>query len=230
VALPALLLPEHFVDRNLAGVDPAALERFGAEWRGLCQTTRERRPADGTKEEDEALAAIVKLSLDALLLMGSRFADILRESVNAALQELLRKELVAAEPERKFALRQIEQAANTFGVLIESVAPSLASLPVLDVAEIERVRAEGIALSAEDRIFARFQLDLAVALDSLDAPLQELTYWAFRAVTGSRRVQALPLPGARGELARIRSRNAWRNWDAEEIRQELAPWPPAQSR
>jgi hypothetical protein len=156
--------------------------------------------------------------------------------VNATLKELLQKELSAAETERKFALRQVEQAAHTFGVLIESVSAIFTLLPPSDVhvwlvEAASRARSSEVPLSADDRTVMRFQVDLSVALESLDAPLDDLTYWAFRAATGARRVEAMPSPtmppGLRGELARLRSQRSWLNWDAAEIQQELAPWPSA---
>ena len=75
----------------------------------------------------------------------------------------------------------------------------------------------------------RFQLDLLVALDVMDAPLADLTFWAYRAITDTHRVQALPpdalTRGLRGELARVEARNAWLDWDEEDIKDEFRPWP-----
>jgi hypothetical protein len=94
----------------------------------------------------------------------------------------------------------------------------------------EAVRGGGeLPMEATDRLVLRFQLDVMIALDVLDASLEELTFWAYRAITNTRRVEALPIDALssqiRGELARVRSRNAWVGWDDEEIARELAPWP-----
>jgi len=98
------------------------------------------------------------------------------------------------------------------------------------VDELSRhIEAEDLAMESSDRVVLRFQLDVMVALDVLDAPLDELTFWAFRAITDARRVEALPAAMTsnvlRGELARLRSRRSWLAWDVAEIAKELAPWP-----
>jgi len=237
VGLPALVLPEKWVAGRLPeGVDLSALERFGSTWRSLIDEVRRKRPGEDTTEEERVLSRMAVVGLEGLRLLGPNWVAVFREGVNAALKELLRKEMSAAETERKFALRQVEQAAHTFGVLVESVGTIFTSLPPSDartwLADVaSHVPAEKLTLSIDDRVVMRFQLDLSVALESLDAPIDELTFWAFRAATGARRVEALPSPtmppGLRGELARLRSQRSWINWDATEIQQELAPWPPS---
>lgn len=236
VSLPAFVLPERLVAGSLPeGTDAVALERFGSTWRDLIADVRRQRPVEGTVEEATALTRMAALALEGLRVLGPEWIATFREGVNAALKELLRRELNAAEAERKFALRQVEQAAHTFGVFVESVGAIFASLPASDAHAwlgdvASHVRIEDLALSTADRVVLRFQIDLSVALDALDAPIDELTFWAFRAETGARRVEALPSPtvtGLRGELARLRSQRSWLNWDATEIQQELAPWPPS---
>jgi hypothetical protein len=84
-------------------------------------------------------------------------------------------------------------------------------------------------MSDTDRIVLRLQLDVMVALEVLDASLDELTFWAFRAITDARRVEAslnaLTPTGFRGELARIRARRSWLDWDQAAVAKELATWP-----
>jgi hypothetical protein len=236
VSLAAFVLPERLVAGRLPeGTDVAALERWGTALRAVLADVRRDRPDEGTVEETRALARMAEVGLDGLRVLGPGWVGAFRDGVNSALQELVRKELSAAETERKFALRQIEQAAHTFGVLIESVGAIFASLPAADARAwlgdvASHVRIEDLPLSMADRVVLRFQLDLSVALDALDAPIDELTFWAFRAATGARRVEALPSPtvvGLRRELARLRSQRSWLNWDAAETQQELAPWPPS---
>jgi hypothetical protein len=217
------------------GLDPCALDTLREQRSFLLAEVRRLRPADGTDEELPALLRLARFSLSSMHVLGQSFVDVFRGGVNTALGELLRKELEAAETERKLALRQIEQALHTFGVLIESVGAVMAGMPEATLRtwlyeSAERASAPNFVLAPGERVILRFELDLTMALDSLDGPLEELTHWAFRAVAGARRVEALPSPivpaGLHGELARVRSRSAWRGWDADEIERELAPWPP----
>lgn len=224
----ALLLPERFVPDE---VDATGSERIRADVRALLAHVRQTRPADGSLEEGEALVRLATLALGTFCLFGPRFVDVLRSGVDRVLRELIERELATAETERKFALRQIEQAANTFGVLVEGFLAFVALVPMPTQSElaavIAKAPAEVWALSDDDRALLRFELDLAMALESLEAPLEELTYWASRAIRSARRLQVTQLPGLRGEQARVRSRRSWVQWDAEDLRQELAPWPAA---
>jgi hypothetical protein len=235
MGLPALLLPETWAATvSLPPVDPVARGRLRAEVNHLLADVRRVRPAEGTPQETAALVRVSLLGLATLRLLGSQFLKALRPGVNHALEDLVRKELVAAEPERKLALRHVEQAVHRYGVLIESLGASLSGLPDLSLAPLldelaDQVKAGEVPVGEAERIVLRFQLNLLVALDVLDAPLDELTFWAYRAITDARRVEAMPAPvmpsGLRGELARIRAKRAWLSWDAEEASKELAPWP-----
>ena len=154
--------------------------------------------------------------------------------MNELLADLVRKELEAAETERKLALRHVEQAVHTYGVLMESFGAVLRDLPPASISTLfdelaDHVKSGDLPLQEADRVVLRFQLDVIVVLDVLDGPLEELTFWAFRAITDGRRVEAIPgAPspvGLRGELARVRARRSWLAWDEAEIAKELAPWP-----
>jgi hypothetical protein len=166
-------------------------------------------------------------------LLGPAFVEVLRENVNAALTELVRQELDAAEPERKLALRHLEQAVHRYGVVMESLAAVLRSSSEADrlalvEALLEKFTRVNPVLTEDERVVLRLELDVIVALDSLDTSLDELTFWAFRAINDARRVEALPAPampvGLRGEIARVRARRAWLGWDAAEVAKELEPW------
>jgi hypothetical protein len=142
-------------------------------------------------------------------------------------------EMDAAEPERKLALRHIEQAVHRYGVLAEGCGAVLGELGASSMAALlreltEHATSAELSMTGDERVVLRFQLDLMVSLDVLDAPIDELTFWAFRAITDARRVEALPAPtvlaGFRGEAARARTRGAWTLWDDSEIAKELAPW------
>lgn len=235
MGLPALLSPEAWVlPASLPPVEPAALEHLGAEIRQLLDDVRRERPADGTTGETAALIRVSLFGLSSLRLLGPAFLEVVRANLNQALTDLVRKELVAAEPERKLALRHIEQAVHRYGVLMESVGAAVGVIPAAAVVTLldelaEQAKSGGAVFSEDERIVLRFQLDVLVALDVLDAALDELTFWAFRAITDSRRVEAMPAPvmpsALRGELARVRARRAWVAWDEAEVAKELAPCP-----
>jgi hypothetical protein len=228
MGLPARSLPARVA---LAAPNPEAAERLRAAWADVLDYLRGTRPGDGTGEEREAIRRFIRCAVMTLTVVEGSVSELLRHNIDDALLELVRQELETSVIERKFALRQIEVAAQVAGVIFEQLGSLLNAMPDEgDVARQVLEHAEHMdPLSEADLTFVRFQLDLLVALESFAAPVDELTYWAKRAVTGARRVQALHSPvspaGLRGELARLRSRNAWRSWDAEEIEREFAPWP-----
>jgi hypothetical protein len=235
MGLAAFVLPERWVAATpLPGLDPAALGALRAERAALAEQLRRERPAEGTEGEQAVLYRLVRFGLSVRRALGPAFVEVLRSGVDAGLSELLAKELAAAETARKLALRRIEQALHTFGVLVESIGAVFTELPAPSVAPLldeaaRRFEHGEVSLDAEERALLRFELDLLMAFESLDEPLSELTYWAYRVAVSARRVEAMPSPkipaALRGELARLRARVSWQSWDAEEIQKEFAPWP-----
>jgi hypothetical protein len=233
MGLPALLFAETWVPRtSLRPVNPVVLDHLRAEVRKLLDEVRRDRPGEGSAAETAALVRGSLLGLSSVRLLGPAFVEVLRAGLNQALADLLRKEIAAAETERKLALRHVEQAVHRYGVLMESLGAELGTLPPSSIISLldelaEQAQAGELPIRDDERIVLRFQLDVLVALDVLDAPLDELAFWAFRAITDSRRVEAMPAPvtsGLRGELARVRARSAWVGWDAAEVAKELTPW------
>jgi hypothetical protein len=232
MGLPAFVLPERWVVDGLpAGVDRDALERLRPARVALVDRVRSTRPADGSDDETAALVDLARFGASMSALFGTSLVPAWRHAVEVGMRDLLAEELGAADTDRKLALRRLEQALDTFGVLLESFARALGELSDASVAELmaeamQVVEDEGIA--PEVRTVLRFELDLLMAFESLGGALDELTHWAFRAAVGARKVQALPSPGAealRGEIARLRARTAWQGWDDDEIAEELRPWP-----
>jgi hypothetical protein len=102
MGLPALILSDpSAATRLLQDVDPEVLERLRDEGRRLSDDIRQARPTEGSPDEHSLLLQMADLSLLMLRFLGSRTVELLREGVNTALSELVRKELAAAEPERK---------------------------------------------------------------------------------------------------------------------------------
>lgn len=224
MGLPALALTQH----PLPNVDPSVAAAFASGYRALLDSVRGARPADGSEEERQALVEATNFGTWALSVLG---LDVLRPGVQGLLLDLIQREAESTKPEAKLALRHVAHAIETYMTVIESFAP----LYELDEHVLHAVREE---LSASrytsfpepERTVVRFQLDLWLALDCVqtDASLDEIAYWALRAATGARKVQAHISDIAdriRADLARIKAKHAWDDWDAADIAQELRPWP-----
>ncbi len=237
MGLPALFSPESWVlPKSLPPVEPSALTELSATVRGLLDEARKLRPVENSPEEGALLKRVALFGYRCMRLLGPDFLAVQRFNLNEALGDLVRKELAAAEPERKLALRHIEHAVHSYGVLTEAFCAALSGLPpgsFLGLVQglAQEIEAGTLPVTEGDRMVLRLQLDVMVALDVLDAPLPELTTWAFQAITSARRVEALS-PSASGiqgelraELARLRARRSWMSWDAAELAEELAPWP-----
>jgi hypothetical protein len=200
----------------------------------LIAEVQRTRPKDDSPEEANALLRLMRLTLP----LASEFAVVLFETfrggIEAGLAELVAKEREGAEPARQVALRHVEHSIHTFGVIIESWAHLMRSMPPatleLIFKQLNLIIEDGhLPMSEDERIVLRFELDLMVALECIYQDLETLSYWALRSVTGSRQIEAMPSPklpaGLRGELAQARSRLSWQNWDDEEARREFAKWP-----
>jgi hypothetical protein len=212
-------------------IPDADLEALRHEQTKLVELVRASRPADQSEDESRAFKQLARLSLPA----GPALVAAFRAAFEKGLKELVSEEGKTQDVERRLALRHIEQAIDTFAVLIESAAAALAEMPEATLRLAIRQMTDALAhgelppMSADDRTLLRFELDFLMALASLDASLDELTYWAHQAVVGARRVQALAPPRLmarwRGELARLRAKASWEAWDEDEVKRELEPWP-----
>lgn len=238
MSLAEKLLPQEG-DSATPQLDAAALGDLRAKLQALLAEMRRDRPETGSDAETAMLVRMSLFGLESMKAFGSGYVALLRTGIHAAIGELVRRELETADVERKLALRHLEQAAHTFGVLTESLGSVLSSAPAESLTAlfedaVAQLAAGKVVMSEHERVVACFQLDVLVAMDAMDAPLDELTHWAYRAITGAHKVNAIPGPemarGLQGELARIRARRAWRNWDDAEAAEELAPWPVAPSR
>lgn len=228
MGLPALFFPQTSSVTSLAAVDRAVLDAVGVDLRSLLDDARRSRPPEHSAEETALVHRYRAWTISLLEALGPSFLQVLRTGVDSTLIDLVRKELSTAEVERKLALRHLEQSVRAYGVFVETVGASFKDLSraALELV-LEELKTEP-PISEEERIVVRLQINMAVALDVLDGPLDELTFWSFRTLTDARRVAALPMPvitGLRGELARVRAKRSWADWDSKEIDAELAPWP-----
>ncbi len=230
MALAALVLPKRWLPQLPEALDEA-LEALRHEQERMVALVRATRPQEGSDEEQRAFQHLMRLILPVDLELLEAF----RSAVDTGLKELLSEEKATQDAERQLALRHIEQAVNTLAVVMESWGAALGEVPEASWKLARQQIVDALAggqlppLSKEDRTFLRFELDLTMALAALDGPLDDLTYWAHRAVTGARRVQALSTPKLmarwRGELARLRAKASWVDWDDREVQRELEPWP-----
>ena len=230
MSLAALVLPERWLPES-PQLAEHELEVLLQEQQSLVQLMSRSRPQEHSEEERQAFQHILRLVLP----VDPKLLEVFRSAVETGLQELLSQEKAAQEAARQLALRHIEQAVNTLSVLVESCGEALSTMPEASWRLAQQHLAEALdagklpPMSSEERILLRFEFDLMMAIFSLDGPLSELTYWAHRAVIGSRRVQALSAPRLmtrwRGELARLRAKASWVDWDEEELHKELEPWP-----
>ena len=80
------------------------------------------RPAEGTPVEDEALRATFALFLEVTRSFVGHPQAAQRALVNDALRRVMLEQRETAETDRSFALRQLEQALEHYGVAIETIA------------------------------------------------------------------------------------------------------------
>src|SRR5262249_44201875 len=141
-------------------------------------------------------------------------------------------ELESTETERKLVLRHLEKAVDQLVIWLEwwqsVLHDAWPAAHALRVEEALREVALPTATFAPDaRIVLRLLLDVAVALDLLKGPVQDLAWWAQHALTSARRVAAWMARGVprglRGELARLRARHAWDEWTEDDLAQEFDP-------
>ena len=234
MAVPALVLPKRWFPEALTPEVLQQIENKRPERDELIVEVQRTRPKDGSPEEAEALLRLMRLTLPLASDVAVTLFDTFRGGIEAGLAELVAKEREGAEPARQVALRHVEHSIHTFGVIIESWAHLMRSVPPATLellfGQFNMIIEDGhLPMSEDERIILRFELDLMVALECIDQDLETLAYWALRAVTGSRRIEAMPspkLPAAlRGELARARARLSWKDWDDQESRREFARWP-----
>jgi hypothetical protein len=232
MVLVAPLLPRRFAL-------PSALAEVAAkEWAELdelVRLARERQPAEASPEETTILERLVRAAVAIGEALGKQGLSVFREGLQQAASELLNLEFNTTETERKLALRHLQTAVNKYGDALETIVVALAALTPAELRTLMAADTSDSTLTqavgdAELTAFLRWQLEIMVAFDTLGASVEEFAYWSQRAVVNSRRVTAWLssgrlFHGLRGEIARIRARHPWDNWDDDEFRREFQPWP-----
>lgn len=195
--LPALTLPESLLPADLA---PELRERVGAwreTWCVLRGRVRTERPEAGSDAESAVLIDFLKALSGPMLDVAPFAGGFVRQGIERGLDDLLRQEFSAAETERKLALRHLQGSLEVFGELFASVREQLRGVSDEQFTQAFTEAARTVTrdpaeyLTADARTLIRWELTLFVALDTRTESLEELTFWAHRAIVCSREVRAL---------------------------------------
>jgi hypothetical protein len=234
MGLPALILPQEWLAPTMsATMNRGALEPFWSARRDLCRRVGAARPLEGTEAEANALMDFVNLAFSVADAFGRDILAAVRGGIEHGLVVILEAELQDAPVQRKLALRHLGRATETFGLFVETANAVMQSGPPDAVDSVsglltEQATEHRLPLDEDSRCLLRFELNLMMAYDALDAADEELAYWAMKAVSSARQVQAVQLPrlavSIRSEIARVRARRGWDGWDSAEIEREMAPW------
>lgn len=195
--LPALALPESLIPADLPPEVSARLEPWREHWRAFRARVRAERPEADSDAERAVLVDFLRAISGALTEIAPFAGGFVRQGIEQGLDELVRQEFMAAETERKLALRHLQRSLEDFGEFIALAAEQLRGITDEQLTRTFMDAAEMVAgdpieyLTAEARAFLRWELRLFMALDARTETLDELTYWAHQAIVSSREVRAL---------------------------------------
>jgi hypothetical protein len=236
MALPSLVDPRE-IERAAVQRDPAVEAEVRSWSRRVLELLAEHRSAGASTEDGRERARIqdfVRLSSELTGILGVDLFEVTESAGLARASALVAAELGAAETERKLALRFLETALEAMAEIGAYAGRLVSGLSLEELASLlhyQEIGAEALVVSLPSEIVPvlRAQLDLLVAFECLDAPIEELTVWAQRALVGSRNVRAWLTTAAptsmRGEIARMRAVLAWAQWNDDDVAAEMAPWP-----
>ncbi|MBZ0118389.1 MAG: hypothetical protein K8H88_15405 [Sandaracinaceae bacterium] len=127
------------------------------------------------------------------------------------------------------AVRELVAFQGAFVLAISELTPDERRQWELLTAKLADQASPEMLVEDEGRRLLRWTLDVIVALVVMEGDIDDLAFWARRALEGARFARALrdahgPLD-LRGELAKARAQLAWTDWDDEDVATELAPWP-----
>lgn len=236
MSVPALVDPRA-ITRAAVEFDPAVEVEVRAWCERVLAVLAEHRAAraeSNPSAERARIARFLRLSSEVAGILGLELGRVTESAGLTRAAALVAAEVRSADTERKLALRFLGTALEAMGEMGAYAARLTVGMSLDDVASLlhyQELTADALVahLPAEMVPILRAQLDLLVAFECLDAPIEELTEWAQRALVGSRNVRAWLATGAptsmRGEIARLRSAFAWVDWDDDDVAAEIAPWP-----
>jgi hypothetical protein len=151
----------------------------------------------------------------------------LRTLVHQGLRRVLREQRRSADDARIFALRQVEQALEHYGVAVESI--EMAAGVDEFAAEYSHLRSQPPQdVPLELRPLFRAHGALLMAFDAMTSGSDaELRHWARHAVESWRGVVATlaSLTAiARAARAHLRARRAWTTWTDDDRANEASAW------
>jgi hypothetical protein len=226
MALPAFLSPAGAEDAAIPTLTPEIDEACSALW-DQAQRAWSARPHERSEAEDVALGATFGLMLEISRALAEHPQAALRAYVNEGLRRVVREQRATAEDDRAFALRQLEQALEHYGVIVET----LAFIGGFDDVLVQALQVAGElehSIPDELRPLYRAHGALLMAFEALGEDRgDELRYWARQAVERWRGVVAgLPSVGTlvRGARAHVRARRAWDSWTDEDGAVEREAW------
>jgi hypothetical protein len=220
MALPAFLQisPEAASGEAPVSLPPEVEQRCSALWE-RARPAWATQPGEGTPAEDEALRATFALLVEVYRALAGHPKAALRAIANEGLRRVVVEEQATAEPERSFALKQLEQAIEHYALVVEALT---AGADFDDEVAMALEAADGVdeAMPAEVRPLYRANGALLMAFEAMaSGPSDELRYWARQAVERWRGiVAALPSLTAalRGARAHLRARRAWESWSDDD--------------
>ena len=178
------------LQRTLAAVDAAERERFVARMRNLIDETRELRAVAESNEEHKLFANWYRFALDSHQLVRAALPETYTWFSEEQLHHYLRAQASGSRAQRRFLIRQLEQAATTFTAMVQLAAADFGDdPPKVDEIEVVALELGFWRPPAESLIPTRFHLDVLVALDTVEGPWNddELLYWVRRARLGASR-------------------------------------------
>lgn len=226
MGLPAFLKPSEPPDEAVPALSPEVDQACSAFW-AQARAAWAAHPEEGSAGEDVALRTTFDLMLIVAKALAAHPQAALRAYVNEGLRRVVREQRKTAEDDRAFALRQLEQALEHYGVAIETLAV-LGGLDEVFAQAMEVGDDLAGPMPKELRPLYRAHGALLMAFDEMGSEhADEFRYWARQAVERWRGVQAgLPALGMllRGARAHLRARRAWDNWTDEDRRAEREAW------
>jgi hypothetical protein len=230
MGLPAFFVlsqdPASSSDREQIALSPAVRERCAALW-DAARAEWSVRPAEDTDAEDRAIAATCAVLLEVSRASSSTPRAARRALVHQGLRRVIREQRTAAVDARVFALRQLEQALEHYGVAVESLETAAAVDELAsEFSQHDANAARGMA--PELRPLFRAHGALLMAFDAMTSGTDaELRYWARHAVESWRGVVgslASLTALTRAGRVHLRARRAWNSWTDDDRATEASAW------
>lgn len=209
-----------------------AHEELFAELSAFCSNVMQQR-LDERGKETAALVRLLELQLRLLEALGDRWVSVLQVAPDRQLDSFILAELQSTDTKRQLALRHLQTASQVFGDLVEFIGALFDGLPPEPaIGRIQQLYGATPSVElAEDpdgRSFLGWLLALLVGGHAANNQnIDDVSFWAHRALTASRQVKALlahEVRVLRGTRARIESDVARSDWDDEEIEVEKRSW------